>query len=262
MSILQAIILGIVQGLCEFLPISSSGHLTLFQTIFGIQEGTMFFDAMLHIGTLIAVFFYFRKTIWAMIRRPFSKFPMFVLLATIPTIIVTLLLNDKLEAILGGQFLGIGFLITATLLTISSVIPVGDKTIKTMTWFDAIVMGLMQSLAIFPGVSRSGSTISGGLFVGLNRNFAAEFSFMMSIPAILGSAVFSFAKLPKTGLGDTSVATIIIGTFCAMVAGFFAIRVMMNIIRKGKLTYFAIYCAILGILVLIDQYGTHLFFKA
>lgn len=260
MSILHAIILGIVQGLCEFLPVSSSGHLVLLQNIFGIEEGALFFDAMLHLGTLISVCVYFRHTLFKMIRRPFSKYPMFVVLATIPTIIMTLLFSDFIDEAFGGKFLGICFLITAIFLFVSSRIPKGRKTLKEMRWYDALFVGTMQGLAIPPGISRSGSTITGGLLRGFDQGFVAEFSFMMSIPAILGSAVLEFVKLPKMGLGDVTIPGVIVGTLFAMISGFFAIRVMMSVIKKGKLGYFAIYCAVLGVFVMIDQYITHFFF--
>ena len=260
MSIFQAIILGIVQGLCEFLPVSSSGHLVLLQRVFGIEEGALFFNAMLHLGTLIAVCIYFRRTLWKMIRHPFSKYPMFVVLATIPTVIMALLFNDFIEEAFGGNFLGVCFLITALFLFICSRIPKGRKTIKEMRWYDALIIGGMQGLAIPPGISRSGSTITGGLVRGFDQGFIAEFSFMMSIPAILGSAVLEFAKLPKSGLGDVTIPGLVFGILFAMISGFIAIKLVMDAIKKGKLGYFAVYCGVLGLLVILDQTITHFFF--
>ena len=259
MSILEAIILGIVQGLCEFLPVSSSGHLVLLQSIFGIQEGTLFFDAMLHLGTLVAVCVYFRKTLWQMIRHPFSKYPMYIVFATLPTVIVALLFGDFIEAAFSGGFLGVSFLITAVILFITVRMPRQKRDLQDMRWYDAGFIGLMQAFAIVPGISRSGSTIMGGTVRGFNHDFVAEFSFLMSIPAILGSCVLEIAKITKTGLGDISISGTIVGMLFAMIAGFFAISIMMRLIRKGKLTAFSVYCAILGVLVLVDQHITHIF---
>ena len=259
MSILEAILLGIVQGLCEFLPVSSSGHLVLLQSIFGIQEGTLFFDAMLHLGTLVAVCVYFRKTLWQMLRHPFSKYPMYIVIATIPTVVVALLFGDFIETAFSGSFLGVSFLITALILFITVQIPKQKRDLKDMQWYDAGFIGLMQAFAIVPGISRSGSTIMGGTVRGFNHDLVAEFSFLMSVPAILGSCVLEVVKITKTGLGDISISGTLVGVLCAMIAGFFAINMMMRLIRKGKLAGFGIYCAVLGVLVLVDQHITHIF---
>ncbi len=164
MSIFQAALLGLVQGLCEFLPVSSSGHLVLLQNIFGITEGALFFDTMLHLGTLFAVVFVYRKTLAEMFHHPFRKYPMFIVLATVPTIVMTLLFRGFIEESYSGSLLGWGFLVTALLLTvtnsISAKIP-GKRRIDEMRPTHALLIGVAQGLAVFPGVSRSGSTISG-----------------------------------------------------------------------------------------------------
>ncbi len=261
MTILQAIILGLVQGLCEFLPVSSSGHLVLLQNVFGIQADAIFFDVMLHIGTLIAVLFAFRTTIGKMLRNPLNKYPVYIVLATIPTVIIALLLGDWIESMFSGAFLGFAFLITALVLFTSTRIAQQQKTIRDMTPLEAIAIGTAQGIAIVPGISRSGSTIAAGLFVGLEPAFAAEFSFLMSIPAILGSLVLQVLKIAKGDLaiGSIPIAPTIVGTIVAAISGLFAIQVMMRVIKKGKLAYFAIYVAVLGVLVLIDQNFTHFF---
>lgn len=262
MTILQAIILGIVQGLCEFLPVSSSGHLVLFERIFGITEGTIFFNVMMHIGTLIAVCFNFRHTLAKMIRNPLNKYPVYVVIATIPTVIIALLFGDVFDTLFGGNFLGFAFIITAIVLYTSNRISQQQKTLRDITPLEAVVMGTAQGIAIIPGVSRSGSTIAAGLFIGMEREFAAEFSFMMSIPAILGSLVLEIIKMMK---GELLLETIawtptIVGAVIAAISGLFAIRVMLRVIKKGQLKYFAIYVLILGLLVILDQYVTHFFF--
>ncbi len=260
MSILEAILLGFVQGLCEFLPISSSGHLVLLQSIFGIQEGTMFFDVMLHVGSLAAVCVYFRRTLAKMIRHPFSKLPMLLIVATIPAVVIALLFGDFIEKLFGGQMLGVCFLITALILIICVRIPKQKKELKDMTWLDALFIGTMQGLALPPGISRSGSTILGGLITGFDQEFAAEFAFLLSIPAIIGSAVFEIVKLAKHGVGTVMIGPTIAGTITATLSGFFAINLMIRLIRKGKLKGFAIYCGVLGALILLDQNITHLVF--
>lgn len=260
MSIFEAILLGLIQGLCEFLPISSSGHLVLVQTLFGIQERTMFFNVMLHVGSLVAVCFYFRKTLVKMIKHPFSKLPIFIVISTIPTIIVALLFDNAIENLFNGGLLGVCFLITAFMLTICIRIPKHKRELSDMRWYDAGFIGIMQSIALPPGISRLASTILGGLIEGFDQSFVAEYAFLMSVPAILGSAVLEIIKLVKHNIGPVAVGPTIAGMITAMLAGFFAINLMMRLIRKGKLKGFAIYCAILGILILLDQNVTHFFF--
>ncbi|MGI6193505.1 MAG: undecaprenyl-diphosphate phosphatase [Christensenellales bacterium] len=263
MSVFHAALLGLVQGLCEFLPVSSSGHLVLLQNIFGIAEGALFFDTMLHLGTLFAVVFAFRKTLWEMIRHPFRKYPMFIVLATVPAVVFTLLFRDFIEGSYSGSLLGWGFLVTALLLTVTdrlSARVAGKRRIDGMRAGHALLIGAAQGLAVFPGVSRSGSTISGGLFCSLEREFAAEFAFMMSIPAILGATVLQVKDVLEVGIGSVDWIPVLVGMAVAFVSGLFAIRWMMKIVKKGKLGWFALYTAILGVLVLIDRYATHLFF--
>ena len=261
MSILQAIVLGIVQGLCEFLPVSSSGHLVLLQRIFGIEEGALFFTTMLHVGTLVAVFAAFWPTIWKMIKKPISKYPGYIILATLPTVVVALLAKDFIESSFGGQYLGYGFLLTALILWLTGRLPRGKKGLSEMRPGHAVAMGCMQGVAILPGISRSGSTIAGGLFCGLDRDFAAQFSFLMSIPAILGSVVLEGKDL-LTGAAAIQVEwlPVLVGMAFAAVSGYIAIKFMLRLLHKGKLGGFSIYLLVLGALVLCDQYIFHVFF--
>lgn len=262
MNILHAIVLGMVQGLSEFLPISSSGHLVLVQKLFGLTNDLFFFDIMLHVGTLAAVFAVFWDEIVDMLKHIFSKKPMFIVLATIPTVIIALLLRDVIERSFGGHTLGFEFLITAVLLFLGERIKPGKKGIKEMKVTDALLMGTMQSISVFPAISRSGATIVGGLFAGLDRKFVASFSFLMSIPGILGSVVLEGKDVLDAGIGNVEWLPILVGAAFAAVAGFFAIKIMLRVLAKGKLTGFAIYVTILGVLVLLDQYVFHLFFTA
>jgi undecaprenyl-diphosphatase len=283
-NILNAIILGIVQGITEFLPISSSGHLVLLQKIFRISEPTLFFDVMVHVGTLLAVFVVLWRDIWAILKRLIQPLTGLLILATIPTVVAALAFRKPIEFVFeSGQFLGVSFLITTTFLVTAELLSrraVTDKGLKQageMNWIDALVIGILQAIAIIPGVSRSGATISGALSRKLDRDFAARFSFLLSIPAILGAVVLHVKDL-VSGSGATDAAVeaecigvdaaansigavaIIAGTLSAAVVGFFAIRFMLKIIREKSLFGFAIYTGVLGVFVLIDQFITHIVF--
>jgi len=275
MNIINAIILGIVQGLTEFLPVSSSGHLVLLQKIFGIRETSLFFDTMLHVGTLLAVMTVLWKDIFEILKKPIQKLTGFLILATIPAVIAALLFKDTIEEIfVSGKFLGFCFLITAALLVTAELLSKRDKNANSaveeqdesgakMTWLQALFIGIMQAFAIPPGISRSGATISGSLFCKLNRGFAARFSFLMSIPAILGAVVMQTKDLIKHGAADGSslgTAAIVAGTITSAVVGFFAVKFMLKIIREKSLFGFAIYTGVLGLIVLIDQFVLHFFF--
>jgi undecaprenyl-diphosphatase len=272
MNIITAIILGIVQGLTEFLPVSSSGHLVLLQKIFGISEPALFFDTMVHVGTLAAVVAVLWKDIWAILKKLFQPLTVYLIIATVPVVIVALVFSKHIErAFESGKFLGFAFLVTSALLATAELLSrragrAGDAGLKkagTMNWLDALVIGFLQAVAIIPGVSRSGATLSGALFRRLDRDFAARFSFLLSIPAILGALVFQLKDLIKGSPAEAAdsgigAAAIIAGTLSAAVVGFFAVRLMLKIVREKSLWGFAIYTGILGILVLLDQFVTHL----
>ena len=270
MDILQALILGAIQGISEFLPISSSGHLVLLQEIFDIKE-RLFLSTMLHAGTLLAVITVLRKDIWMIIKRPIQPLTGFLVLATIPAVIAALVFKKPIDkAFETGQYLGFCFLFTSALLVLAEIISKhkGSRIIKDgkMKLLDAVIIGIMQAIAIPPGISRSGATISGALSCKLDRDFAARFSFLMSIPAILGALVFECKDLIKGSAdaaanGNISAAAIAVGTITAAAVGFFAVKFMIKIIKERSLYGFAIYTAALGILILIDKYGTHFVFK-
>jgi undecaprenyl-diphosphatase len=278
MTIWIAMLLGLVQGLCEFLPVSSSGHLLLLQKIFGVTEGAMFFTVMLHVATLVAVCIVYRKTIVKLIRQPFNKTVGLLILATIPAVVIALLfkkiapLAAFADAAENGRYLGYSFLLTSVLLLASDRIRLkrtdGEgnersyrgRKMRQMRVSDALIIGTMQGVAILPGVSRSGSTISGALFCGLSRKTAADFSFLMSIIAILGGAVLEIPDALESGIGGTHWTYIAAGMLVAGITGYFAVRLMLAAIKKKKLWGFAAYTAVLGVLVLIDQFATHTFF--
>jgi undecaprenyl-diphosphatase len=268
MNILEAILLGIVQGLTEFLPISSSGHLVLLQKMLGIDEPTILFDTMLHVGTLIAVFAVLWQDVWKLLKKPFQKMTGLLIIATIPTVIFALLFNDFIEdAFHSARFLGFEFLITAAALIIAEFLSRRSGETKDedkMNWLDALIIGVMQALSIIPAVSRSGMTLSGALSRKLDRGLAARFSFLLSIPAILGALVFQAKDL----FGETSanveagigIIPMIAGVAAAAIVGFLSIRIMLKIVKEKSLIGFAIYVAVLGVLIIIDQYAVHLVF--
>jgi undecaprenyl-diphosphatase len=268
MTIIEAVILGLVQGLTEFLPVSSSGHLVLLQRIFGISEPAMLFDTLVHGGTLIAVLVVLWPDIWALLRRPVQPLMGFLILGTVPAVIAALLFKDAIEgAFASGAFLGWAFLLTAAILTVSWLIGRREgRRIRgqgEMGWLDAVIIGVLQAVAIVPGVSRSGATLSGALSRRLDRDFAARFSFLLSIPAILGALVLQLkdlAGVEGAAAGGIGIGALAAGTATAAAAGFFSIRLMLKIVRERSLLGFAVYTAILGALVLADRYALHLFF--
>ncbi|MBR5500983.1 MAG: undecaprenyl-diphosphate phosphatase [Clostridia bacterium] len=261
-EILQAIVLGLVQGLTEFLPVSSSGHLILFKKLFGLDAETfgLNFDIAVHVATLLAVFVVFRKTIWNLIRHPFQKTVLWLIIATIPAALVGVFLDDQVEAVSqSGGFLGICFLFTAGVLLFAEKMSKRAQSnleMEDLTWWKAGAIGLAQGVAVMPGISRSGSTLSAGLLTGLGTGAALSFSFLMSIPVIGGSLVL--------GVKDTlenpehfNVWVILAGMLAAAASGYVAVRFMLNFIRKKGMKVFAIYLVVIGVLVLMDQ----LFFR-
>lgn len=253
MSILESIALGLVQGLTEFLPVSSSGHLVLLQNIFGMSEPPLFFDTMLHLGTLVAVVIVLWHSIWALFKKPFDKL-LYLIIATIPAVLFSLLFKDFLESTFTGIYLGYEFLITAVILIAAELLSDRIRKRRRIKAGSAAVMGVMQALSIFPAISRSGATIAGGLACGIERKEAATFSFLMSIPAILGSVLFQGYDIVQQNTVTVDWLPTIIGMACAAISGYFAVRFMIALISKKKLYGFAIYVTIIGVFVLLDQY--------
>ena len=262
MNVFQAAVLGLVQGLAEFLPISSSGHLILARMLMGISDAEaatgsyIILDVLLHAGTLLAVLVVFWKDWWGILRNPFkSRLLLLLFVASIPALVVVLLFNDLVEQFFTGWFLGVSFLMTAVFLLIAE--SVSAKSVKRSTkpgMKHAVIMGIMQAVALLPGVSRSGSTITGGLCARLDRKAAAKFAFMMSAPAILGSLVFEGKDAIEMGyLSDLSLIPTVVGVAVAAVSGYLAIRFMLRLIQKISLNWFALYVAIVGVAVLVLQ---------
>lgn len=263
MSSIQAIILGIIQGLSEFLPISSSGHLVLFQKLFGISQGSLTFEVVVHFGTLIAVFIYFWSDIVELIKHPFSKLPVYIVLGSIPTAIIGLGLGDFFETLFAsGQSLGVEFLITGGIIWLAESMRSGSKRLGELTVPDAMFIGTMQGIAILPAISRSGLTIAGSLFRGLDRKFAARFSFLLSIPAILGATLLEGKDLIEAGISNEAILPLFLGALAAGISGYFAIKIMFKLLAEKSLKVFSYYVFALGILILIDQLFFNRFFPA
>lgn len=260
MSVLQAAILGLIQGLGEFLPISSSGHLLLGRIFMGFNDETAAYkmlDILLHVGTLIPVIIVFWKDWWRILKNPFkSKTLLLLFIASLPALGFKFLFDDFLDAADTGWLLGVSFLVTGFLLLFAEMFSSRkNAAVHTRPGFlHAIVMGVMQGLALLPGISRSGSTLAGGLLSGLDRKSAAKFSFMMSAPAILGSLLIEGYGAYKEGLFSAlAVVPTLVGIAVACLSGYLAIRFMLRLISHASLNWFALYVALLGVALLILQ---------
>ncbi len=280
MTILQALLLGALQGLAEFLPISSSGHLAVAQNLFGLEDLPLLFDVFLHLATLLAVCIYFWKKIWALLKclgRWIARKPMpenqqsddvlcgtdergrkaiiAIILSTIITGVIGIV-TSKLIPDLPIKFTCAGFIVTALILIISAQIgkkkenlPAQENS-KGVSILQSLVIGLMQGVGTLPGISRSGSTIAGALFSGMDRKTAGDYSFIISIPAILGAFILEVKDLDEM-TGSIGIAPIVIGCTAAFIVGYLSLALLMKLIRKGKLQWFACYLIPLGILGMI-----------
>ncbi len=271
MSLLEAIILGIIQGLTEFLPISSSAHLVLVPFLLGweIPEEQVFpFGVLVQLGTLLAVILYFRKDLWEIIkafvqgllsRKPFadhnSRLGWYLILATIPAGLIGLLVKDLVEAAFNSPAAtGFFLLLTAGLLFLAERIGKRDRPLEAITWKDALAMGGAQILSIFPGVSRSGSTMAGGLSRHLERPAAARFSFLMSIPVMLAAGILAGTDLMEMSNLGSFLPALAAGFIAAAVVGYASIHWLLSYLVRHSLRAFAIYCIILAAVTLIVFY--------
>lgn len=272
MSLLSSFLLGLIQGISEFLPISSSGHLSIAQNLLGIQaagEEHVFFDVLLHLGTLLAVFVAYWDDIVEMIRAFFSIFAdlrshrrvvptpsrrliFLIIVATLPLFAI-LPIKDAVESLYYNTvFIGFALLVTGGLLFLSDRVKRGHKTEKTATALDALLVGVGQAVATCPGISRSGMTICSGMFRGFERKFAVRFSFLMSIPAVLGANILSIADAAKSGGIDLAQLPVyLVGVAAAAVSGYLCIRLLRMIADKGRFGWFAYYCWAAGLVTLI-----------
>lgn len=272
MSLFMAIILGIFQGIAEFLPISSSGHLVILQNFFEINQGELFISVMLHLGTLISIVIVFYKDIISIVEAVFRIFSeifrkkriildtepkilaVMIMVGTIPTGLIGIFFEDFFEVLYDSLLaVGIALIATGFLLMISEKSNSGRKGTKDMTIIDAIIVGAFQGLAIIPGVSRSGSTIVGGLFRGFNTKLATKFSFLMAIPAILGASLLEGIKVITGNNPVVFSIPLLVGILLSTITGVFAIKILIKALEKGKLYYFSYYVWSVGIIVIITQ---------
>lgn len=257
----EALILGLIQGLTEYLPVSSSGHLAIGSALFGIEgEESLAFTIAVHVATVLSTLVILWKEIDWIFRGLFkfqlndeTRYVINILISMIPVGIVGVFFKDQVEAVFGSGLLIVGcmLLVTAALLSFSYYYKPRQK--ENISMKDAFVIGLAQACAVLPGLSRSGSTIATGLLLGDNKAKLAQFSFLMVIPPILGEALLDAVKMTKgvDVMGDISTMSLLIGFFAAFVSGCLACKWMINIVKKGKLIYFAIYCAAAGVLTLV-----------
>lgn len=273
MSILEAIILGLVQGIAEFLPISSSGHLAILQNLFNmsdIEGGHMLFDVLLHFGTLVAICFMYWTDIKSMFtqtvdlftgrnptpagqRRQYPAARMFMLIiaATLPLVLI-LPVHKYIEALSNSTiYVGGALILTGCMLFVSDRMAKGTKTEKNMLFKDALIIGLCQCAATLPGLSRSGTTITAGIATGHDRSYAVKFSLLMSIPAVLGATVLELVDAIKAGIDASLIPAYLFGMIAAMVSGVLAIGLLKLVAKKTKFGGFAYYCWVVGVLTII-----------
>ncbi len=249
MQILYAIILGLVQGLTEFLPVSSSGHLLLLEKL-GVGEPDVFFNVMLHAGTLVAVLIALFKDWSPLVRHPLQKTTGMLFVACLPTLAIALLFKFLFPSLLDGKILGFGFVLTATLLFVGENFQIAQN--RVLSYKNTVLSGVLQGIAVLPGVSRSGATISCLTFLGVDKKSAARFSFLLSIPAILASCAVEIFELVKGGITLASPwYCVLIGTLVAFASGLVAIKFFLKLIENHRLSLFIIYTSILGVVVSI-----------
>ena len=243
MSFLLAIFLGVVQGLTEFLPVSSSGHLVLVQEVFGISEPPIFFMTMVHLGTLLAVLLFFGRELIRVARvgRVVKK----IAIGTLPVAVVGLVVQPFVKEIFGSLLVvGVGYFITAGLLFWTKSFSAGQKKLTELTLRQTLLIGGFQAIAIFPGISRSGATIVEGLSQKLSREEAFKFSFYLSIPAVIGANILQLKDLSSVDFLPQSL----LGMMAAFVVGYFSLKLLQKVLTAGKLYYFSGYCLLLGII--------------
>jgi undecaprenyl-diphosphatase len=268
MNWFQALVLGAVQGLTEFLPVSSSGHLVLFQNMMHIGENPLLFDTLLHVGTLVAVVIFLWKDIVGLVKHPIRPLMLYLIIATIPAVLAALLFGKQIEAAFGsnaGIPLGLGFLVSAAIMFATPLFKPGKIDMEKMGVLKPFLMGIAQAVAILPSVSRSGATIFTGVATDIKREDVARFSFLMSIPAILGSVVLNAKDIVSLGAGtvanSTNVLMVLAGMVVAALTGYLALKVVIDTIKNGKLWVFGIYTTALGLLIIFDTLVTHIIFK-
>ena len=272
MSVWTAALLGLVQGIAEFLPISSSGHLSIISNLFNlseVQNGHLLFDVLLHLATLISILIVYWQDILQMLyevlgfvnlgplagerqqRYPAARMFIMIVIATLPLFLI-LPIREQLESLYYRNiFIGVAIILTGCMLYVSDKMIPGKKTERSMTISDALIIGLCQCVATIPGLSRSGTTITAGIATGLRRDYAVKFSFLLSIPAVLGANILSIADALKAGIVWSNVPAYLVGMVVALVSGIASIHFLRYISAKGRFGGFAYYCWVVGVLAIV-----------
>jgi undecaprenyl-diphosphatase len=268
MTLIQALILGIIQGLTEFLPISSSAHLVLMPYLLGWEfpaDAAFIFDVLVQMGTLLAVIVYFWRDLYEIgrdfliclwerkpFRLPNARMGWYLIIATIPAVLAGVLIKEQVEQAFDSPTATAGFLlVTALFLFLAERYGRRTKPLKTLSWLDSLVIGLFQAFSLFPGISRSGSTITGGMLRSLDRPSAARFSFLMSVPVMIGAGVLAVKDLFDIPNFMAQVPTLFVGLIAAAVVGYLSIRWLLAFLLKRSLVVFAVYCVLLSAVVLL-----------
>ncbi len=268
MTLWQAILLGILQGATEFLPVSSSGHLVIVPHVLNWPDPGLTLNVILHLGTLVAILVYFWSDLWRLalaalkslrtrqLDDPDARLAWAIVVATIPGALLGVLLEDFFEQLFGIPTWAAAFLlVTAALLLVSEYFAKRELPITAVSWWHALWIGLAQALAIVPGLSRSGSTIAAGLLLGYRREDATRFSFLLSVPIVLGGGLYQVYKLLRAGVGVAQLQIFGVGFIAAAITGYLAIAGLLMLVRRRSLWPFALYCATFGVLVLIGVFA-------
>lgn len=254
MDWIEAIILGVIQGITEFIPISSTGHLYLGRKLFGLEEAGLYLDTMLHFGTLIALLVFYKDILLNLIKRPFSRITALLVVGTIPAVIAGLLFSDFFDSLSKtGTTIGWEFLVTGLFLWFADSIKNGAKKINDLSMYDSLFIGSFQAFAIFPAISRSGMTIVGALIRKMDKEAAAYFSFLLSIPAICGAVIFQFKEVMTGAVPQISLSSMLVATLASAFFGYLAVKFMISFVKKQSLRIFAIYVWVLGGLIIALQ---------
>ena len=257
MNYLEAVALGLLQGLTEFLPVSSSGHLVIAQHFLGIRQPGVTFEVMVHFGTLLSIIWVFRKDLFSLLRGFYSKreerrLLIFLIIGVIPTGLMGLLLKPFFVMLYDKPFVvGIALLVTGFIVVAISKVGTKFRDITKMTYADALIVGIFQGIAIIPGISRSGSTILGALWRGLNRETAVRYSFLLALPAIAGATALELKELLEFGGGGEFLGANIAAMLTSFISGILAITVFIDLLKRGKFYYIAFYCWVIGLLTIL-----------
>ena len=259
MTWIEALVLGLVQGLTEYLPVSSSGHLEIGKALLGVEvEGGLTFDVVVHVATVLATLAVLWKEVsWifrGLLRPPYNdeqRYAVNILISMVPIGIVGVFFKDKIDAIFEGSIEVVGWclLVTAALLALTYYIKPQPR--ERISPLHAFIIGVAQAVAVLPGLSRSGSTIATGLLLGNRKETLAQFSFLMVIPPILGEALLDCKEIVEVGAEQISLTALAVGFLAAFVSGCFACRLMIALVKRAKLIWFAVYCAVVGLCVLL-----------